>query len=210
MNFITESTLRQRYKTDPFTSIKLPKDTRLTPEAYQFLVDRRIEIQYLASECQADKSQKPEMGKKPLETGDYGDYTELTLFLLELEADLFEVCCEASRHMHKEVEQTIVSLAEFLSAVRNTLEFSDSAVLEKWLSNHWNKGVVEASEISVFKYPFNANYSYWIGKLNKVKVYFLRLEQLLRVQEALPSVTIEGIRVCICQLDALMQELARR
>jgi len=44
MKFITEMELRDRYKTEPFATYGLETDTKLTPGARQFLVDRRVTL----------------------------------------------------------------------------------------------------------------------------------------------------------------------
>lgn len=44
MKYITEAQLRDLYKESPFTSYECSFDTRLTPNARQFLIDFRIEI----------------------------------------------------------------------------------------------------------------------------------------------------------------------
>ena len=44
MHFITEFELRDNYKKHPFTSFSLKPNTRLTPEAKQFLLDRKVKI----------------------------------------------------------------------------------------------------------------------------------------------------------------------
>lgn len=44
MKFITEEDLRDLYKIEPFTTYDLLKDTRLTPGARQFLLDRGIDL----------------------------------------------------------------------------------------------------------------------------------------------------------------------
>lgn len=44
MRFITESELRQLYRQEAFTTYTVPPNVRFTPEAHQFLVDRRIEV----------------------------------------------------------------------------------------------------------------------------------------------------------------------
>ncbi len=44
MKFITENDLRTQYRQFAFTDYQLEKDTRLTPGARQFLVDRRVTI----------------------------------------------------------------------------------------------------------------------------------------------------------------------
>ncbi|MEG6522925.1 cobalamin adenosyltransferase [Desulfotomaculum sp. 1211_IL3151] len=44
MKFITEMELRDLYKTAPFTTYALEPDTKITPGARQFLVDRRVTL----------------------------------------------------------------------------------------------------------------------------------------------------------------------
>lgn len=44
MKFITEMELRDLYKTEPFTTYILEHDTKITPGARQFLVDRRVTL----------------------------------------------------------------------------------------------------------------------------------------------------------------------
>ncbi|MBP2098229.1 hypothetical protein [Enterococcus rivorum] len=47
MRFITEMELKVQYRKAPFSSYKLPSETRLTPEARQFLVDRKIDVKQM-------------------------------------------------------------------------------------------------------------------------------------------------------------------
>ena len=44
MLFITESDLRDQFKLQPITNFKLPPDTKLTPGARQFLLDRGVDL----------------------------------------------------------------------------------------------------------------------------------------------------------------------
>ncbi len=44
MKFITEMELRDLYKSEPFASYVLEQDTKITPEARQFLADRRVTL----------------------------------------------------------------------------------------------------------------------------------------------------------------------
>ena len=44
MLFITESDLRDQFKLQPITKFKLPPDTKLTPGARQFLLDRGVDL----------------------------------------------------------------------------------------------------------------------------------------------------------------------
>jgi len=44
MKFITEMELRDLYKTEPFATYVLKPDTKITPGARQFLVDRRVTL----------------------------------------------------------------------------------------------------------------------------------------------------------------------
>lgn len=50
MRFITEQEIRAAFRSTPFTEYSLGEGQRLTPEATQFLVDRKIPI------CQAEKT----------------------------------------------------------------------------------------------------------------------------------------------------------
>ncbi|MDR3541756.1 MAG: cobalamin adenosyltransferase [Desulfosporosinus sp.] len=45
MKFITEMELRDLYKTEPFATYVLEPDTKITPGARQFLVDRRVTLE---------------------------------------------------------------------------------------------------------------------------------------------------------------------
>ena len=44
MLFITEADLRDQFKLQPITKFKLPPDTKLTPGARQFLLDRGVDL----------------------------------------------------------------------------------------------------------------------------------------------------------------------
>ena len=44
MLFITEADLRDQFKLQPITKVKLPPDTKLTPGARQFLLDRGVDL----------------------------------------------------------------------------------------------------------------------------------------------------------------------
>ena len=46
LKFITEQYLREIYKKTPFEIFKLEKEQRLTPGGRQFLVDKRIKVEY--------------------------------------------------------------------------------------------------------------------------------------------------------------------
>jgi ethanolamine utilization cobalamin adenosyltransferase len=55
MKFITEMELRDLYKTGPFTTYVLEPNTKITPGARQFLVDRRVTL--VQAQCSDDKKQ---------------------------------------------------------------------------------------------------------------------------------------------------------
>lgn len=61
MKFITEMELRNLYKTKPFTKYVLEPDSKLTPEARQFLVDRKVTL--IKSQASADKNLSPKQSK---------------------------------------------------------------------------------------------------------------------------------------------------
>lgn len=54
MKFITEMELRDLYKTEPFTTYVLEPETKVTPGAHQFLVDRRVTL--AQAHCSNDKT----------------------------------------------------------------------------------------------------------------------------------------------------------
>ena len=58
MHFITETELRAKYKTQPFIDFKLPPETRLTPGARQFLLDRGVNLYDKKVKNKKDESQK--------------------------------------------------------------------------------------------------------------------------------------------------------
>lgn len=53
MKFITEMELRDLYKIEPFATFFLQPDTKITPGAHQFLVDRRVTVEQ--AQCNDDK-----------------------------------------------------------------------------------------------------------------------------------------------------------
>jgi len=53
MKFITEMELRELYKTEPFATYVLEPDTKITPGAHQFLVDRRVTLEQ--AQCSVGK-----------------------------------------------------------------------------------------------------------------------------------------------------------
>lgn len=54
MRFITENDLRKSYQNTPFTIYEIEQDTKITPGARQFLIDKGIRI------CEKEKNQKEE------------------------------------------------------------------------------------------------------------------------------------------------------
>lgn len=56
MKFITETDLRGQYKRDPFEAYEVKENTRLTPEARQFLNDRGVKITSQSDKTSAIKS----------------------------------------------------------------------------------------------------------------------------------------------------------
>lgn len=62
MKFITEMELRDLYKTEPFATYVLEPDTKITPGARQFLVDRRVTL--VQAQCSDDKKSNPSESKQ--------------------------------------------------------------------------------------------------------------------------------------------------
>lgn len=89
MKFITELDLRQLYREHSFTSYQLTPDTKLTPEARQFLVDRKINI------LQSDNSLQQETVFSS-DTFDLG-YLDIMCKLESLEAVLAKVILNSEK-----------------------------------------------------------------------------------------------------------------
>ena len=56
MKFITEMELRDLYKAEPFATYVLQPDTKITPGARQFLIDRRVALEQ--AQCSNDETSK--------------------------------------------------------------------------------------------------------------------------------------------------------
>ncbi|MBP2643124.1 MAG: hypothetical protein H6Q67_1011 [Firmicutes bacterium] len=91
MKFITEMELRDLYKTEPFTTFVLEQDTKITPGARQFLVDRRVTLALAQSgvgnKASTNESKRePELGKWcTLRLRGKMDYIESLFFLIAAE-----------------------------------------------------------------------------------------------------------------------------
>ena len=84
MKYITEAQLRDLYKESPFESYKCSDDTRLTPNARQFLIDFKIDI--LDSENRGN-NKKPKADKNlnaSQEKSDTDDINRIDLGSLQL------------------------------------------------------------------------------------------------------------------------------
>ncbi|WP_124065826.1 hypothetical protein [Clostridium sp. E02] len=67
MKFITEDDLRILFRKEPFVSYELQKETRLTPGARQFLMDKKVSL-CEEMEVGTQKRKKPEQGKTEAKT----------------------------------------------------------------------------------------------------------------------------------------------
>lgn len=88
MKYITEAQLRDLYKESPFESYKCSDDTRLTPNARQFLIDFKIDI--LDSENRGN-NKKPKADKNldtSQEKSDTDDINRIDLLIRKLSIKL--------------------------------------------------------------------------------------------------------------------------
>lgn len=113
MKFITEIDLRSLYKDDPFTYYKIKPETKLTPGARQFLVDKKINI---SEGTLMDSVEKKEF----VEEKDWGK-EKLILKAKSIEA-VFLLTAEEFLDIDVLLSQDIITLSKEFTNVRNALE----------------------------------------------------------------------------------------
>lgn len=112
MRFITERDLKDQYKKNPFTSFQLPEKCRLTPEARQFLLDRKIAI-HDGTELIKKKEvvKAPESSQVQVMQEDYNDKTIFHVNLLQ--NDLYESAL-LTKDISFQYSQTLFRIGEAL------------------------------------------------------------------------------------------------
>lgn len=209
MKFITEDTLRWQYRQEPFTSFHVQKDTRLTPEAYQFLVDRRIVVYYEDPKFQRvqgnNKIQAAGAGK--VSTSESVAVPAIGSSLEWALAYLFVAQTMAATMCNRSFSKALGSIAEQLGAVKKAaLEQTDIslALLE---------GIPEGSadtDFSIHHISVEAPYAVAAGQLNLVRVSCIDLvEQLSTASGSSIAMNYKKvIEACIVQLEQLIKSLA--
>lgn len=153
MRFITEMELRVLYNKEPFTIYKIEENTRLTPGARQFLIDRRVVVEEYARDSR--DGLKKEQSESKVEKQIYWRNKKLISKMRSVES-LFYLTGE--EYLHKDIllAEEIIKWGSQLSKIRKGFEKGDSVdglVLEECSgidSNNFSNSLEECFDISDF------------------------------------------------------------
>lgn len=120
MKFITEIDLRSLYKEKAFTTYKIEANTRLTPGARQFLLDRKIEILNNDFYEEKDLVEKEESSME-LKKHDKWRKKKLLSKLNSAEA-LFFIVVEETIHRDLILSQEIIELSKEVTSIKSSLK----------------------------------------------------------------------------------------
>lgn len=205
MKYITELELRQNYKQEQFTDIVIPNETRLTPEAYQFLVDRHIRIDYQDSkmnnlhktetdnfECKSITKEANILASEPM----------LGLQLEEVENQLFMLQHESSKAMNESLAKDLHILQESVVMLARALGGDESVLAPMQLAS---EGVVIGeSTFSILDFRFDTIYAALIGDLNKIRLIIKQIAITLPERSAYYSECKTFIWCCILKIEQMI------
>ncbi|CCO07721.1 hypothetical protein [Desulforamulus hydrothermalis] len=118
MKFITEMELRELYKREPFTTFALEPNTRITPGARQFLVDKRVTLVQAQQKQTAAKKNKA--GREKPVTGSTNWCTEKLRRKMDyVESLLLLVGLEIWRAGDAGLAEEVMALLKYFRSVRN-------------------------------------------------------------------------------------------
>lgn len=184
MKFITEDVLRLRYRKESFTEFTLALGTRLTPEAYQFLVDRRITM-IDENTCNQKRTA-------------HSNY----LFKEQPEAQAVKNCCNSNPLDKGEKHLLAIAEGHLFAAQDRSLvnplkpelqiEFDDIVAIQQLLKNTllkgevlldslWTQEVSLKEDFSILDYSFPAREKPFITFIN---LYLLSLNSFYLALEA--------------------------
>lgn len=175
MKYITEIELRQQYKEESFSEIVIPNDARLTPGAYQFLVDRRIRIVSTEESHGSPSSNIYANEKKqvPKEANILASDDFLVLQLEKLENTLFQVQMEAHQAMHKELVKSLQCMKDSTQLIRKAMS-GDESVLS--LMAMASEGIsFTQTAFSITQFDSRDVIAPWIARLNRLRLAYKEL-----------------------------------
>lgn len=209
MKFITEETLRTQYRQSPFESYRVEKDTRLTPGAYQFLVDRRVVVHY-----EDEKFQRMQ-GKKQIQTTDVSslqrptDTTASVLMALEwAQAHLFMTRSMTAAMCNRTLSETLVTVGNRLTALQGAIKTESPAGLDLLAGNAEG---ASAEDFSIQQLPVNTPVAMAQGQLNMLRVACLDVADKLAnasVEDSLRKGYVQVINTCAHEVETVIRALA--
>lgn len=209
MKFITEETLRTQYRQSPFESYRVEKDTRLTPGAYQFLVDRRVVVHY-----EDEKFQRMQ-GKKQIQTTDVSslqrptDTTASVLMALEwAQAHLFMTRSMTASMCNRTLSETLVTVGNRLTALQGAIKTESPAGLDLLAGNAEG---ASAEAFSIQQLPVNTPVAMAQGQLNMLRVACLDVADKLAnasVEDSLRKGYVQVITTCAHEVETVIRALA--
>lgn len=201
MRFITECELRQLYRQEAFTSYALSKQARLTPEASQFLRDRRITIVEIDEVKNNTERPTSQIEIEPL-------HSKESLLGIDSEFD----CIEAQLYLlqAKSAAMGNTSLLEALSPIRRKLDDIRFAIHEKskYDSNPDGEKSNETREhYSVYSYAITHVQAETIANLSILRAMIKRLGALLySIQNLIYRESYEqGIQSVVIEIEGIIR-----
>ena len=209
MKFITEETLRTQYRQSPFESYLVEKDTRLTPGAYQFLVDRRVVVHY-----EDEKFQRMQ-GKKQIQTTDVSSLQRPTdtvapvsVALEWAQAHLFMTRSMTAAMCNRTLSQSLVTIGDRLTALQGAIKTQSPIGLDLLAGGAEGSG---ADAFAIQQFPVNTPCAMAQGQLNMLRVACLDVAQKLKGLSGEDSVRqgyIQVITTCVHEVETVIRALA--
>lgn len=205
MKYITEFELRQKHKQEAFTEIVIPNETRLTPEAYQFLVDRRIQIVYQdgrTGSLPKKKTEKLEDKSLTKEANILASEPVLGLQLEEVANQIFILQHEAYKAINTTLSKELQCLQDSMSMLTQALAGEETVIGPLQLAS---EGItIEESTFSITNYSFDTVHAALIGKLNNLRLLLKRMALTLPKRSAYYDECKTFIWCCVLRIETMI------
>ena len=206
MKFITEDTLRWQYRQAPFESFHVGKDTRLTPEAYQFLVDRRIVVHY------EDQKLQPKTGNNKISSAEatpkaisFNMGAQVGVSIEWALAHLFVAQTTVATMCHRSLSDKLKSIHDTLVAAQGAIKTQKEISLAALESI---KHMAPDEEFAIHQISVEAPYALFVGQLNLVRVSCLTAIQHMNTDRTCLTSYKQVMAACVCQIEEIIKELA--
>lgn len=207
MKYITEFELRQKYKQELFTDIVIPNETRLTPEAYQFLVDRRIQIVYQDGRTGSLPKKTETLDDKSLtkEANILASEPVLGVQLEEVANQIFILQHEAYKNMNTELSKEMQCLQDSVSMLEQALAGDESVIGPLQLAVE--SSVIEESTFSITQFSFETIHAALVGRLNTLRLSLKRMAVTLPERSAYYDECKTFIGCCVLKIEQIIRTL---